>query len=177
MNTMFTPFSDNLIFLDTEFTDLDVKKGELLSVGLVRPNGESLYLEIEHKKERVHPWVLEHVYPYLQHNFLPAEEVRTRMLSFIGGDKPYMMAYVNQFDAVYWYQLFQSTKEQPFYWIPIDFASILFAHGFDPSSMGNKKFLSSLGIQTDEFTRHHALDDARLLCKVYYALLKFIQTS
>lgn len=33
-------FSDNIIFLDTEFSSLDPYKGEMLSVGLVKVNGD-----------------------------------------------------------------------------------------------------------------------------------------
>lgn len=36
-----------LIFFDTEFTSLDPYKGEILSIGMVKENGEELYIELE----------------------------------------------------------------------------------------------------------------------------------
>src|SRR4030066_1628453 len=42
------PFSDNIVFLDTEFSSLDPYKGEILSIGLVKMNGDGLYLELEY---------------------------------------------------------------------------------------------------------------------------------
>jgi DNA polymerase III epsilon subunit-like protein len=41
----------NIVFIDTEFTDLDPYKGELLSVGIVKLSGEELYIEFEQNSE------------------------------------------------------------------------------------------------------------------------------
>ncbi len=41
-------FSENIIFFDTEFSSLNPYEGEILSIGLVKPNGEELYLELEY---------------------------------------------------------------------------------------------------------------------------------
>ena len=41
-------FSDNIIFLDAEFSTLDPYEGEILSIGLVKLNGDNLYLELEY---------------------------------------------------------------------------------------------------------------------------------
>jgi DNA polymerase III epsilon subunit-like protein len=173
-------YSDNLIFLDTEFTNLDPKVGELLSIGLVTYNGKELYLELEYDKRGVHPWVEKNVIPKLQGNPISNEKARKKLLKFIGtpgkkSNKPFMMAYVNQFDAVYWYKLFDSPKEHPLYWIPMDFASILFAHGFDPNSMGKKKFFDLLGIDKEAYKLHNALDDAKLLREMYLKFEDYIK--
>ena len=61
------PYSDRIIFFDTEFTDLNAKTGELLSIGLIKYNGEELYLELE-STATPHPWVVEHVLPFLNQN-------------------------------------------------------------------------------------------------------------
>jgi len=168
-------YSDNIVFLDTEFTNLDIRKGELLSVGMVKATGEEGYMEIAYTGE-VHPWVEKHVFPYLKKEFISQEEAREKIRTFVGDGYPYMMAYVNQFDAVYLYDLFQSPKEHPFFWIPIDFASILFARGYDPNSMGHHAFFEKLGIDKSVYNSHHALDDARMLKDVYYAFQKTIHT-
>lgn len=162
------PFSDNIIFFDTEFTNLDARKGELLSIGMVKPNGEELYLEFEHTGP-LDPWVVEHVMPYLEGITFTKEEACKLIREFVGDSEPYLVAYVNQFDAVYWYDLFGSAQDHPAFWIPIDFASILFAYGLPANAMGNTKFIKSLGVGVDtQHKEHNALDDARLLKQVYY---------
>ncbi len=165
---MISPYSDNIIFLDTEFTDLDVRKGELMSIGLIKTTGEELYLELEYTDEP-HPWVVENVIPTLTGKKVKKVDAILELKEFVGTDSPFMVAYVNQFDSVFWYDLFGSAKEHPFYWIPIDFASILFAHGLDPNSMGRHKFFESLGIDKNKYNKHNALDDAKLLAETYTA--------
>ncbi len=163
-------FSENIIFFDTEFTSLDAEVGELISLGLVKYTGEELYLEVEYTREP-HPWVVEHVLPYLTHKKVSREEACRQLTEFLGSSggegKPYLLAYVNQFDAIYWYKLFQSAQEHPAFWIPLDFASILFAEGRDPGSMSQEAFFSELGIDKTLYQDHNALSDARLLRDVY----------
>lgn len=161
------PFSQNIIFYDTEFTHLDARTGELLSLALVKLNGEELYIEFDYQGE-VHPWVREHVLPTLMsEKKYSKEEAKKVIREFIGENKPYLVAYVNQFDSVFWYDLFGSPQEHPVFWIPIDFAAMLFATGLDPTSMGKEKFLDSIGIDKSIFSLHNALDDAKLLRLVY----------
>ena len=45
--TLPTMVSDIVIFFDGEFTTLDPTTGRLLSLALVKPSGEYLYLELE----------------------------------------------------------------------------------------------------------------------------------
>lgn len=171
-------YSDNIIFLDTEFTTLDPAKGELISIGMVKlKTGRELYLELEFDEGTVEPWVKTHVLPSLTGPRISQKDARQKIIRFIGNkkerkEKPYLMAYVNQFDAIYWYKLFGSAKEHPGYWIPIDFASILFAHGYPPNSLGRHSFFKELGIEKGEYKEHNALADARLLREVYVAFLK-----
>src|SRR4030066_659894 len=109
------PFSDNIIFLDTEFSSLDPYKGEILSIGLVKMNGEELYLELEYDGE-VDEWVKENVIPILRETRVGREEVVRQIKNFVGNTKPYVVGYVNQFDSVYWSKLYKSSgiKENPF---------------------------------------------------------------
>lgn len=164
-------FSDKIIFFDTEFTSLDPVVGELMSIGMVKSTGEELYLELEYEHEP-HPWVIEHVIPFLTNQKVSKSEARQRLIDFLGPDKPYLMAYVNQFDAIYWYKLFESAQEHPAFWIPLDFASVLFASGRDPGSMGQTAFFEELGIDKSVYQEHNALSDAKLLRDVYLALQK-----
>ncbi len=164
-----------IIFFDTEFTHLDPKKGELLSLGLVKTTGEELYIEFEQPPhEDMHPWVIDHVLPYLFGNPIEKEEARGKIREFVGTERPYLMAYVNQFDAMYWYELFGDPKDHPAFWIPLDFASILFAHGFDPESMRQDAFFDRIGIDLSKFHKHNALDDAKLLREVYARFTAYV---
>ena len=169
------PYSDRIIFFDTEFTDLNAKTGELLSIGMIKYTGEKLYLELESSAEP-HPWVIEHVLPYLNQPKVSREKAKELIREFVGPDQPYLVAYVNQFDAIYWYELFGSAQDHPAYWIPIDFASILFGLGLSPNSMGIHEFFSSLGINKADYQEHNALADAELLRDTYLKLLATNQT-
>src|SRR3989338_1487581 len=124
------PYSDNIIFLDTEFSSLDPYKGEILSIGLVKLNGDELYLEIGYEGP-LDQWVVENVIPDLKRKKINREDALIEIRKFVGSQKPYIVAYVNQYDVIYTYKLF-GKEEKPFFWLPIDFASILFGLGIDP---------------------------------------------
>lgn len=162
---MSNPFSSNIIFLDTEFSDLDPYKGELLSIGLVKPNGEEFYVEIEYDGE-VSGWVKENVVPYFIGPKVSREEAKKKIRDFVGTNTPYLVSYVNQFDAIYWYKLF-GIDNHPAYWIPIDFASILFGSGINPRFSNNPDFLNDLSVDPTKYKKHNALEDAKLLKEIY----------
>ncbi len=169
------PFSGNIVFVDTEFSSLDPYKGEILSIGIVKLNGEELYLELEYDGE-YDEWVKENIVPTLKETEVSREEVKKRVKDFIGKEKPYMVSYVNQYDAIYLRKLFGAGND-PFFWIPIDFASMLFAFGMTPESCCSEdrdKFYKEIGIDSAKYKQHNALDDARLLRKTY---LKFIEMN
>ena len=91
------PYSERIIFFDTEFTDLDIRKGELLSIGMVKPSGEELYLELAHDGS-VHPWVKKHVLPFLTGDKITKEDAREKIWAFMGRhkketEKSFLMAY------------------------------------------------------------------------------------
>jgi len=158
-------FSDNIIFVDTEFSTLDPYKGEILSIGLVKSSGEELYLELEYNGE-CSDWVKENILPTLNGPKISREEALAKIKKFVGDSKPFMVSFVNSFDVMYLYKLIKLTKNQdPFFWIPIDFASIMFSQGLNPENYLD--FASSLGIDVKEYKQHNALDDAKLLKEVY----------
>jgi DNA polymerase III epsilon subunit-like protein len=163
------PFDDNVIFFDTEFSSLDTDKGEILSLGMVKRSGEELYLEFGFNGE-ADAWPRENILPYLKAPKVSKLEAVRRIREFIGPDKPYVVAYVNQFDMIYLYKLFGLENfNAEFEWIPIDFASILFDRGFDPRALVERPegFFTALGIDAVRFEQHNALDDAKLLKEVY----------
>lgn len=171
-------FSDNIIFFDTEFSTLDPYKGEILSIGMAKMNGEELYLEIEHKGE-VSPWVRENLMSFLTQPKVSRREAGIQIKKFAGSTNPYLISYVNEFDAPYLYKLLEvndmrGNKALPFHWIILDFASILFTLGRDPSLLVDEKkdiFLKDLDIDISKYRAHHALDDAKILRDVYLKLI------
>ena len=170
------PFSENIIFLDTEFSSLDPNKGEILSIGLVKLNGEELYLELEYDGE-VSDWVKENVIPFLTQEKMNREKAVEKVKQFIGDAKPYIVGYINQDDVMYWQKLYRSVgvKENPFQLVAIDFATILFMLGIDPESYyfgDENNFYKKIDVDYTKYKKHHALDDAKLLREVY---LKFIE--
>ena len=171
---MLKSFSDNIVFFDTEFSSLDPYEGELLSVGLVKMTGEELYLEIEDEGVTSCDWVKEHVLPLLDGEKVSRSEARRQINDFIGESKPYALAYVDQYDAIYTRKLFNG-EELPFHWISLDFASMLFLMGISPEIFDKhhkEEFLKEWGFADDSYRNHHALDDARLLREVYGEFLR-----
>ena len=172
-----TPYEPtNLIFIDTEFTSLDPTVGEILSIGIVKLTGEELYLELEYSGPTSN-WVAKNILPSLNAPKYTKDQTVRQVRKFLGRKKPFAIAYVDNYDALYSVKLFGEGSKMPFNWMTIDFASILFAHGINPTKMlasesGAKTFYRSLGIKLEYYQQHHALHDARLLRDVWLALTK-----
>jgi DNA polymerase III epsilon subunit-like protein len=166
-----TPFEQkNIVFFDTEFSDLDPYTGELLSVGMVTLDGRELYIELEHSGP-TSDWVKKHIIPQLNDEKLTKEQARDVIEQFLEGKEPFAVAFVDNYDVIYLTKLFGAGK-LPFKWMTIDFASILFASGINPVKFqrdvsGAKDFYKQLGIDISKYKNHHALDDARLLRDVW----------
>lgn len=176
------PFSDNILFYDSEFTSLDPYKGEIVSVGLVKPNGEEFYVEIEHDPNTADIWVQENILPTLMGDFLSRKEAIKKIEEFIGDSQPFLMSYVNQYDTIYWYKLFGKKlgkndggerEKELVRWLPIDFASLLFFCGFNPDKF-SKEQENFLNMDIKKRKQHNALEDARLLRDIYYKFLERI---
>ena len=169
---MFSPHDEKVVFFDTEFSSLDWKRGELLSVGLVKMSGEELYLELEFEGV-VDQWPRENILPHLRGPKVSKVEAAKSIENFIGGDRPYVVAYVNSFDMIYLYGLLGLEEYNRIcQWIPIDFASILFSRGIDPEVLVERpqEFFEKLGIDLSSYVQHNARDDAKLLREVYRKL-------
>lgn len=166
------PLSDDVIFYDTEFSSLDPYIGEILSVGLVKLGGEELYIELEYDGQ-YSQWVRNNIVDSLTGPKVARSDAAKLISDFVGDQRPYMVANVNCYDAIYTYKLF-GIDEQPFHWMPLDFASMLFSCGINPDDYNtrSKTFFEGLGVDPDKYTQHNALDDARLLRETYLALVK-----
>jgi DNA polymerase III epsilon subunit-like protein len=173
---MLEPFEkENIVFIDTEFTDLDPYKGEILSIGAVKLNGDEFYVEIENTSE-VSDWVSKHIIPSLKDKKQARETAAEKLQNFLGDSMPFAVGFVDNYDVIYLTKLF-GAGNLPFRWMTIDFASILFAIGVNPvkyqlDSSGARSFYKKLGIDMKKYRNHHALDDARLLREVWLKLVK-----
>jgi len=175
MKYQFNHFTDNLVFYDSEFSSNDPYKGELLSVGMIDYVGNELYLEIDHAGE-VSPWVKENILPTLKQKKVSRKEAVREIEKFVGKGKPYLVSHVYLYDVVYLHKLFNSKdiNDLPFYWVPIDFPSILFGLGLDPYSLRkDDTLMRKVGVDLIKFKHtHNALADARLLREVYLKMIK-----
>lgn len=166
------PFSDNIIFMDAEFSSIDPNTGEIISIGMIKPEGEELYLEIEYNPDLLDEWVKKNVVPSLSGNTINKDQARKLIKNFIGDNEPYVITYIGQFDTVFYWKLFGIPKDKPTYrhWFPIDFASLLFFHNIEPKDYLKKQerlsHINASGAKT-----HNALYDARLLKEAYYQLI------
>lgn len=178
MKKIFKPYSQNVIFFDTEFSSNDLSKGEILSLGMVKVSGEELYLELKHSGE-VSGWVKENIVPTLTKRKITKASAIEKINAFVGNKKPYLVSYRIPYDTVYLHKLYGieilNDKDFIFDVWPIDFATVLFTLGYDPSMFGKKNLpdlAKKLGIDISGYTIHNALDDAKLLRAVYLEMIK-----
>ncbi len=169
----FKPFSDDIVFFDSEFTCSGVLKGDLMSIGMVSLDGKKeLYLELKYDDRCISDWTQENVEPYLKGNPISREEAKKQIREFCGKSKPFLVATVNQYDMAFWHDLFDE-EEEPIHRIPIDFASILFGLGLNPArEIGDEKktFFAQFGVDLDNYQLHNSLDDVKLMRELYVKL-------
>lgn len=160
-------YSKNIIFMDGEFNGLKADGTEFLSLAFIKPNGNELYLEIETDSE-LDGWVKDNVVPHLTGKKVTKEIAIQKIKDFLGDEKPYLIADVNQFDWMGICGLF-GVWNVPFFYIPIDFASVLWSKGIDPD-INREEFAKKQGIDISNFKKHNALDDTRVLKALYEKL-------
>lgn len=136
---------------------------------MVKENGEELYLELECEAE-CSDWVKKNIIPTLKEEKISRGTAQKKISDFVGSGEPIMIAFVNQYDTIYLYKLFNG-PETPFFWMPIDFASILFEKGYEPEDYLNRgKIFKELKIDIEKYNQHNALDDAKLVRETYLKL-------
>jgi len=158
-----------LYAIDTEFIE-DGRTIDLLSIGLVSMDGETLYLETSCvDRNRANPWVKQHVVPYLHplHNPEEAAEdcplalpdvIRDRIRCFVGSS-PQFVGYYSAYDWVALCQLFGSMARLPTDW-PMycrDLRQSLDERGLQHITQPNDM-------------PHHALSDAHWIMKTFLTL-------
>jgi len=154
-----------LIFMDGEFTKLTTKGVKFLSIALIADNGKELYVEIKQDIDNIDSWVAENVMPLMQGNQITEEEAKQKIVDFIkdnyGEEKPVLVADVNQFDWNGICELF-GVWNIPFFYIPIDFGTILFTKGID-IDIDRMELAKELGVNIQGFKQHNALTDTKIL--------------
>jgi len=148
------------IWFDTEFIE-DGRTIELLSIGMVREDGEQFYAEpAETDRSLASPWVTENVIPRLTGPIGPRQDIARAIVDF-AGPKPEFWAYYCSYDWVALCQLFGTMMDLPKGW-PMwcrDLKQITVERG-DPD-------LHVLVPQVDE---HNALADALWTRAAWHAL-------
>lgn len=137
------------IWFDTEFIE-DGKTIDLISIGLVRDDGETLYLESsEVDLSKASEWVIQNVFPHLNSKPIPRSEIARLIKAFVG-ERPEFWGYYADYDWVVLCQLFGTMMDLPKGW-PMYCRDI-------------KQFCDSMGnpkLPEQGKGEHHALADAR----------------
>ncbi|MDD2487281.1 MAG: 3'-5' exoribonuclease [Candidatus Gracilibacteria bacterium] len=156
-----------IIFADGEFPGLYPDGTEFLSLALIKENGDELYFEMN-THGVINDWTKENILPYLNGNKISRDQAKQRIIDFVGDNKPYFLSYVNSFDWMGICGLF-GVFEVPFFWIPLDFATMLYQSGIDPETKPEELALK-YDIPLDNHKPHNALDDARLIRELYFKM-------
>lgn len=135
------------IVFDTEFME-DGRTIDLLSIGMVRDDGETYYAELEADYSKAHPWVVENVILYLNDEPRPKAQVAKEIREFVG-EHPMFWAYYADYDWVALCQLYGRMIDLPETW-PMYCRDI--KQLYDEVG-GNKP--------ADPENEHHALADAQ----------------
>jgi hypothetical protein len=105
----------NRIYFDTEFIE-DGKTIELLSIGMVKDNGDTYYAEIEETDRTLaSEWVAKNVFPHLTGPVKPKAVVAQEIVEFVGTE-PEFWAYFADYDWVALCQLYGTMMDLPPGW-------------------------------------------------------------
>jgi hypothetical protein len=136
------------IWFDTEFIE-DGVTIDLLSIGMVREDGETYYAESDACDfGAASDWVRENVFPHLTGKRLPRARI-AQDICYFAGDKPEFWAYYADYDWVALCQLFGTMMSLP--------------QGWPMYCRDLKQIVDMAGNPTlpkQDTTEHHALSDA-----------------
>lgn len=152
------------IFFDTEFIE-DGKTIDLISIGFVREDGQTLYMESsECDLSKADTWVHNNVISKLDsargvwENSFMRDEIARKIVEF-AGSKPEFWAYYADYDWVVLCQLYGRMLDIPKGWphFCLDFKQFLHSHGLNATKI-------------EEHEAHNALADALWLKREHDAL-------
>lgn len=139
------------VFFDTEFIE-DGKTIDLISIGLVREDGEELYLiSSEYDPSKANQWVLDNVLRYIPGNAerYPKRHIADVIENWLWDIEPEFWAYYADYDWVVFCQMFGRMIDLPKGW---------------PMYCRDLKQLADdydLRLPEQKTGEHHALADAR----------------
>lgn len=150
------------VFIDTEFIDTG-REIDLISIGLVREDGQELYLESsEVDWSKASDWVNANVKTKLgpEDARISRAEIRDRVREFCG-DKPSFWAYFADYDWIVLCQLFGTMLSVPKGWphLCLDLKQLMM-------------FETPYTVFPGPKDEHNALADARWVRDVYDAVIK-----
>ena len=142
-------------FLDTEFDPIPGEAPKLISLGIVREDGEEFYAEnLDYDATQATPWVAEHVVPHLGGQAYSEKKLLTEFFKFFESDPtPKFYCWVGTYDWFILWDLMSKYKK----WSPTlgrDFREIKQLYEMFTPDM-NIDCLSGGGAV------HNALNDAR----------------
>lgn len=153
------------VFFDTEFIE-DGRTIDLISIGLVREDGDELYLiSNEFDESRACPWVRENVLSHLPKTIdVPRHsraEIARQVRLFVCDIKPEFWAYYADYDWVVLCQLFGRMIDLP--------------SGWPKYCRDLKQLADDLGIKLPKQIEdeHHALADARWVRDSYHRCISW----
>lgn len=104
------------IYLDTEFI-LSENSIELISIGLVKNNGETYYaISTEFEEKNASNWVIDNVLAQLEQDLerKTLAQIKTEIIDFIGYETGKFWAYVNTYDWFLILQLYDGIARLPY---------------------------------------------------------------
>lgn len=150
------------IFFDTEFID-DGKTIDLISIGLVREDGEELYMESsEVDLSRGSEWVQKNVVAHLTGERFTRDEMRKQIREFVGS-RPEFWAYFSAYDWVCLCQLFGRMLDLPPDW-PMWCRDLVY--------LWHQVARPRINIEHSQGKHHNALADAHWNREVFWFLVK-----
>ena len=148
------------IWFDTEFIE-DGKTIELISIGMVRADGNVFYREAECDHSKADDWVKQNVLTQLTGDTVPREQIRNDILAFCG-ESPEFWAYYADYDWVVLCQLFGRMIDLPDHWP-------MFCN-----DVQQLRYNMGASLPEQESGEHNALSDA-LWTKIAYEFLTTTQ--
>ena len=108
------------VFFDTEFLE-DGKTIDLISIGLVREDGEELYMvseEFSWARAEADPWINDNVLAYIPRDFprFPRDHIACVIEDFLFGEEPEFWAYYADYDWIALCQLYGRMIDLPKGW-------------------------------------------------------------
>ena len=158
-------------WFDTEFLEDPAYPIELISIGIVREDGEEYYAEVDLDTavfERVldHEWLMANVVPYLSRTHMKYKsKIAEEIDAFVTGHSPEFWAYCGAYDWVVLNQLYGAMVDHPKRW-PFycnDVAQLCKNLGIPRSRLPK--------LTEEHGTAHNALADARW-CRDAYVWLR-----